>query len=118
MKRLCFTCDLKKNPELIEKYKEYHHRSNTWPEITKSIREAGVLQMEIFLAGNRLFMIMDTKDDFSLERKELMDAENSIVQRWESLMGKYQQTPEFTRNGEKWVLMEKIYDLEELGVLK
>ncbi|MNR35635.1 L-fucose mutarotase [compost metagenome] len=61
-KKLCYACDLVNNPELIEEYKNYHSKSSTWPEITKSIRDCGILDMEIYILSNRLFMIMETKD--------------------------------------------------------
>ncbi|MEM9930695.1 MAG: L-rhamnose mutarotase, partial [Bacteroidota bacterium] len=57
-------CDLKDNPELITQYETYHAPGNAWPEITESITSAGITDMEIFRAGNRLVMIMTTTDDF------------------------------------------------------
>ena len=74
MKIFCFALDLKNNQELIDEYKQYHKK--VWPEIIKSIRDAGIIDMEIYLIGNRLFMNMETDDTFSFERKNQMDAEN------------------------------------------
>jgi len=67
MKRYCLTCDLKDNPELIEKYKWHHRPENQWPEINESIKAAGVVSMEIYLFGNRMFMIMDVNETFSFQ---------------------------------------------------
>lgn len=107
--RYCFTCDLKNEPILIAEYEKYHEQ--IWPEIEKSIRDAGITDMQIYRVANRMFMIMDTDDNFSFEQKAAADAANSKVQEWEELMWKYQQTVPFANPGEKWVLMKKIFQL-------
>ena len=61
--------------------------------------------------GNRLFMIMETVDDFSFEEKAEMDANNPKVQEWENLMWKYQQALPMAKEGEKWLLMKQIFKL-------
>ncbi len=109
MKRYCLALDLKDDPRLIEEYKE-HHRA-IWPEIINSIKEPGITAMDIYCVGNRLFMIMETRDDFSFETKDAADANNPKVQEWEQLMWRYQQALPFSQPGEKWVLMEKIFGL-------
>ena len=109
MKRHCLTLDLKPDPRLIGEYKEYHQ--NVWPEIIRSIKDSGIVSMEIYCRDNRLFMIMETEDSFSFEGKARMDSVNFKVQEWEQLMWKYQQALPTASPGEKWVLMEKIFDL-------
>ena len=109
MKRFCLTLDLKDDPALIAEYKTYHEK--IWPEITASIKNSGIDRMEIYCTGNRLFMIMETADDFSFERKAKLDADNIKVQEWEALMWKYQQAIPGAKPNEKWILMEKIFDL-------
>lgn len=109
--RYCFALDLKPDAELIAEYCRYHER--IWPEITQSIRQAGIGHMEIWLSGNRLFMIMETTADFSFEKKSAADAADPKVQEWEQLMWKYQQAIPTARPGEKWALMEKIFDLQD-----
>ena len=104
-------CDLKDDPALIEKYKEYHAPGNAWPEITHSIKSAGITDMEIFLAGNRLFMIMTTTDDFDPAAKAAADAGNPKVQEWETLMDTFQQRLPFAPEGVKWVPLERIFKL-------
>ncbi|SHF83635.1 L-rhamnose mutarotase [Flavobacterium fluvii] len=110
-KKLCYACDLVDNPELMEQYKSYHSNDNTWPEITKSIRDAGIIDMEIYILANRLFMIMEVDETFTPERKQKMDAANPKVQEWEELMWKFQQAPPGAKDGEKWVEMEQIFKL-------
>jgi L-rhamnose mutarotase len=107
MKRYCLTLDLKDNAEMIDEYEEYH--KNMSPEILKSIKDTGIESMQIFRLHTRMFMIIDTIDDFSFEKKALMDASNEKVQVWENLMWRYQQALPMAKEGEKWVLMKQIY---------
>jgi len=107
--RYCLTVDLKNDATLIEEYDRHHQ--NVWPEIKKSIQDAGIRNMEIYRVANRLFMIMEVDETFSFEKKQAMDAANSKVQEWEALMWKYQQALPFANPGEKWVLMKKIFEL-------
>jgi L-rhamnose mutarotase len=109
MKRYCLALDLKDDAAMIVAYEEYHR--NVWPEIIKSIKEAGIEQMEIYRTGNRLFMIMEVNDDFSFEKKAIADAANEKVQQWEQLMWKYQQGLPMSKPGEKWILMKKIFEI-------
>ncbi|WP_316739452.1 L-rhamnose mutarotase [Pedobacter aquatilis] len=109
MKRYCLTLDLINDEQLIEEYKT-HHKA-VWPEIKSSIRDSCVQNMEIYLLGNRLFMIMEVNDDFSFEAKQKADEENLKVQEWETLMWKYQQALPGAKPGEKWILMEEIFKL-------
>lgn len=109
MKRYCLALGLKDDPKLIAEYEAYHRK--VWPDILESIRDAGILSMEIYRWGSRLFMIMETADDFSFERKAAIDAASPRVQEWEELMWKFQQPLPGARPGEKWVVMEKIFEL-------
>lgn len=111
MKQYFLALDLKDDPEMIAAYEDHH--KNISPEILKSIRDSGVERMELFRAGNRMFMIMEVADDFSFEAKDKMDKSNPRVQEWEDLMWKYQQALPFAKPGEKWVLMDKIFDTKD-----
>lgn len=109
LQKYCFALDLKDDERLIEAYKMYHRE--VWPEIIESIKTAGIEDLEIYLVGNRLFMIMVVNDTFSFERKGKMDANNPKVQEWETLMWNYQQALPTAKPNEKWLLMEKIFQL-------
>ena len=111
MKRFCLALDLKNDPSLIETYEAYHEK--IWTEIEDSIKSAGILNMEIYRVENRLFMVMETTADFSFEKKFLMDTTNPFVQQWEELMWKFQQPLPSAKEGEKWMLMQKIFELEK-----
>jgi len=111
MTRYCFALDLKNDPAKIKEYKQFHKK--IWPEITKSIKDAGIEVMEIYLAGNRLFMIMEVNENFSFESKAKMDAQNPKVQEWEKLMWEYQEAIPMAKPGEKWKLMDRIFSLAD-----
>jgi len=109
MKKYCLALDLKPDPVLMAEYEAYHRA--VWPEILDSIRAAGIGQLEIYRIENRLFMILEAGDDFSFEKKAALDASNPKVQEWETLMWTYQQALPTARPGEKWMLMERIFQL-------
>lgn len=109
-RRFCLTLDLKNDPALIAEYKRYHQK--IWPEISQSIKDSGIEDMEIYLLGTRMFMIMEVNERFSFETKNEADRENPKVQEWEKLMWKFQQSLPEAKPGEKWLLMERIFKLE------
>ena len=111
MKKYCLALDLKDDAKLIAEYENWHKRKNAWPEIIKSITDSGINAMEIYRTGSRLFMIMETDDSFSFARKAAMDAANDKVQEWETLMWKFQQPLAWAKEGEKWIVMDKIFEL-------
>jgi L-rhamnose mutarotase len=109
MNKYCLTLDLKDDPALIAEYEKHH--TAIWPEIRKSITDSGITNMEIYRYDTRLFMIMETDESFSFEKKAAMDAANIKVQEWETLMWNYQQPFKNALKGEKWILMNKIFEL-------
>ncbi len=108
--KFCLALDLKDDPKLIAEYKEYH--KNVWPEISKSIKDAGISVLDIYNTGNRMFMVIEADETFSFEKKSTMDNDNPKVQEWEELMWKFQQALPCAKSGEKWILMEKIFELK------
>ena len=110
-RRFCLTLDLKDDPKLIAEYKRYHQK--IWPEITKSITDSGVEDMEIYLRGTRMFMIMEVNESFSFEAKARADGLNPKVQEWEKLMAAFQQALPEAKTGEKWLAMERIFKLDD-----
>ncbi|HEV2964163.1 MAG TPA: L-rhamnose mutarotase [Candidatus Angelobacter sp.] len=109
-RRYCLALDLKDDPSLIAEYEKHHEK--IWPEITRSIKDAGIEDLEIYRLGTRMFMVMEVNEDFSFEAKTKADLDNPRVQKWEQLMWKFQQPVPGARAGEKWVLMERIFKLE------
>tara|TARA_B100001057_G_scaffold300966_1_gene301146 strand:- start:609 stop:938 length:330 start_codon:yes stop_codon:yes gene_type:complete len=109
MKRFCYTLDLKKDQNLKNEYIKQH--KNVWPEIISSLKESGIINAEIYNVSFRLFLIIQTTNDFDEEKKKQMDLNNPYVQKWESLMLTYQKKMSFSKTGEKWVKMNKIFEL-------
>lgn len=110
-RRICLALDLKDDADLIADYERYHDPARAWPEITQSIRSAGIEEMEIYRVENRLFMIMDVNENFDPDGKAAADAANPKVQEWEELMWKFQQPLASAGPGEKWLEMKRIYRL-------
>jgi L-rhamnose mutarotase len=110
-KRYCKTLTLKDDPQLIEEYKKVHAPGAAWPEITQGMKEVGIIDMEIYLLGNRLFMIMDTVPDFDHERAMDQLAGKPRQSEWEAYVSRFQQTSAEATADEKWQLMERIYKL-------
>jgi L-rhamnose mutarotase len=110
-RRYCLTLDLKDDPNLIAEYQRYHEK--IWPEVTRSIKDSGIEDMEIYLLGTRMFMIIEVNETFSFEAKAKADRENPKVQEWETLMGRFQRTLPQTKAGDKWLVMKRIFSLEK-----
>jgi L-rhamnose mutarotase len=111
MPRYCLTLDLQDDPKKIAEYKRHHEK--IWPEVRDSLLDAGVVAMEIYLTGTRMFMIMDVNDSFSLEKKAAMDRANPKVQEWEALMANFQAVPPGADPVRRWAPMEKVFDLAD-----
>tara|TARA_B110000003_G_C16641704_1_gene530433 strand:- start:74 stop:403 length:330 start_codon:yes stop_codon:yes gene_type:complete len=109
MKRFCYTLDLKDDSKLKDEY--IMHHKNVWPKIIESIKESGIIKAQIYNIGNRLFLLIDTNDEFTEENKKKLDLKNPIVQKWETLMSNYQKEIEFSNSENKWVKMNKIFEL-------
>lgn len=111
--KLYYALDLKDDPTLIAQYKAWHAPGAVPAAVNKSIRDAGIDELEIFLAGNRMFMILTPGPNFDPAAKAKADAANPAVQDWETLTWGFQQALPFAAPGEKWVLLDRIYALSE-----
>ncbi len=112
-KRYCKTLKLKDDPGLISEYKKVHSMGNAWPEITRGMKETGITDMEIYLYGNQLFMIMDTVPGFDHEKAMKELAEKPRQAEWEAFVSRFQVSSEDASADEKWQLMERIYELDQ-----
>ena len=110
-KRFCKTLTLKNNPELIKKYKEVHGIGKVWPEITRGMKEVGILDMEIYIYNTTLFMIMDTVEDFDHDKAMAELSKKPRQSEWEKYVSEFQNTGENASAADKWQLMERIYKL-------
>ena len=112
-KRYCKALKLEDDPQLIEEYKKVHAPGATWPEISQGMREVGILDMEIYILGNQLFMIMDTIPDFNHDKAMKELAQKPRQEEWEAYVSQFQKTSADASADEKWQLMERIYKLDE-----
>ena len=112
-KRYCKTMMLKDDPQLIKEYKKVHAKGNAWPEISKGMKEVGIIDMEIYLFNNRLFMIMDTTADFDHNKAMALLAGKPRQTEWEAFVSRFQVSSEKATANDKWQLMERIYELDQ-----
>jgi L-rhamnose mutarotase len=110
-KRFCKTLELTDDPELIAAYKKVHAAGAAWPEITQGMREVGILDMEIYLSGTTLFMIMDTLPDFDHKKAMNELAKKPRQSEWESYVAIFQKTSAKSSAKDKWQLVERIYKM-------
>lgn len=111
-KRYCKTLNLEEDPELIREYRKVHAPGAVWPEITQGMIEVGILDMEIYILGTRLFMIMDTIPGFDHDRDMARLACKPRQSEWEAFVSGFQKTSSEATADEKWQLMERIYKLD------
>ena len=109
VKRYCQTLSLRDNPELIEAYRKAHSKEESWPEI----REVGILEMEIYILGSKLFMIVETPLNFDWDKAMAKLATLPRQAEWEEYVAKFQQCAEGATSDEKWQMMERMFYLYE-----
>jgi len=110
-KRYCKFLELKNDPDLIEEYKKVHAPGAGWPEITQGMREVGITDMEIYIQGTKLFMIMVTVADFDHDRAMKELAGKPRQAEWEAFVSSFQKSSAEATADEKWQLMERIYKM-------
>ena len=111
-KRYCKTIELRNDPILIETYKKMHAKEAAWPEITQGMEEVGIIDMEIYLHGTKLFMIMDTESDFDHDKAMAALALKPRQSEWEALMSQFQDSSAEATANQKWQLMDRIYKMD------
>lgn len=113
VKRSCLALDLHDEPTLIETYEQYHQPGSIWPEIPVGIREAGILDMQIYRVGSRLFMIVDYEENTSLEvafgKMESLPRQPE----WKVLMAQFQKKLPEAGPGEQWTPMKPVFLLTD-----
>ena len=112
-KRYCKTLTLKNDPELIRDYKKVHSKGSIWPEITKGMKDVGILDMEIYIFGNHLFMIMDTVIEFDHNRDMKLLASKPRQSEWESYVSTFQGVSKNATAEEKWQLMDRMFEMNQ-----
>lgn len=113
VRRLCYVLDLHDDPQLIAEYERWHQPTQVWPEVVASLRQAGILELEIFRSGDRLVMLMEVGDDYDPAAKAARDASDPRIQAWEELMWRFQKPLSGSAPGEKWREAGRIFALSE-----
>lgn len=110
--RYALALDLVDDPVLIAQYEQAHER--IWPKVRDHLRSQGVLNMEIYRLGTRLFMLMEVDPAvYDPDRMAVATRTDPEIVRWEELMWTYQAPTPWTPAGEKWVVMPRIFDLSQ-----
>jgi L-rhamnose mutarotase len=111
MRHFGFALDLEDDPAAVEKYRRYHQ--NVWPEVEEGLKKVGITVMRIYLIGRRMFMYMETVDDFEPRRDFPKYLEtNPRCREWDELMQTFQKRIPEASEGELWALMDEVYVLE------
>jgi L-rhamnose mutarotase len=106
---LAFALDLIDDPVLIAEYERAH--TAVWPEVLTHLQAQGILSMEIYRIGCRLFMRTEVDDAvYDPGAAARAAASDPVIQRWEALMWRYQAPTPWTPPGEKWVPMTALFD--------
>lgn len=113
VKRYCQTLDLRDNPELVAEYRRRHSRGEAWLEVIEGIRQVGILEMELYIIGTRLFMIVETPLDFDWDTAMARLATLPRQQEWEDYMSVLQMSAPGVTSAQKWRLMERMFYLYE-----
>jgi len=112
-KRYCKTLELENDPQLIEEYKKLHAMGAAWPEVTAGAKEVGIINLEIYISGTTLFMIMETTADFNHDEAMSRLATLPRQSEWEATVSKFQKTTADASSDEKWQLLERIFKMDQ-----
>lgn len=112
-RQYCLTLDLNCDEDLIREYEEFHRPGNVWSEVVDSIRESGIIDMQIYRSGTQLIMVMSVDESFSFEDKARQDSQNPKVIEWESLMTKFQVVHDDADSTQKWRVVANVFKLQE-----
>lgn len=111
MTRTVLAVDLKGEQAAIQLYRQHHQK--VWPEVVASLRHAGIRQMDIYLLGRRLVMILETDGQDFRHCFAAHVASSPRVAEWETLMRSMQAAPPGAAPGDWWTPMEHVFSLEQ-----
>ena len=108
--RYALALDLVDDEAKIAAYEKAHE--SIWPEVREHLLAQGVLAMEIYRLGTRMFMVMEVNPAvYSEERMAQASLKNEAIVRWETLMWTFQAPTPWTPAGQKWVRMQRVFQL-------
>jgi L-rhamnose mutarotase len=107
--RSVLAVDLKDDPAIIERYTTHHRQ--VWPEVLASLRRAGIVNMDVYILGRRLVMVVETEGQDYQRCFAAHASSHSRVVEWEALMRSLQQPPPGAAPGEWWTEMRPVFSL-------
>ena len=113
VKRYVQFLEISEDPEMVAQYRKWHSEAYSWKEVREGIREVGILEMEIYILGSKLVMIVDTPVDFEWEKAMARLATLPRQAEWEAVVSKFQGCSAEDRSDEKWQPMERMFWLYE-----
>lgn len=111
VKRYCQMLDLRDDAEMIARYRRAHSEAEMWPEILKGIRQVGILEMEMYILDNHVFMIVETPEDFDWDSAMSRLAQLPRQQEWEDYVAVLQGCAKGMTSAGKWHMMERMFHL-------
>lgn len=111
IKRFVQTLTLNSDEEARREYIKWHSPEHNWKEIRNGIREVGIIEMEIYVLGNTLVMIVDTPEDFDWEKAMARLATLPRQAEWEAFVSQFQGCNANATSDEKWQMMQRIFFL-------
>ena len=111
VKRYVQFLEISDDPELVAQYRKWHSEEYSWKEVRDGIRAVGILEMEIYILGSKLVMIVDSPADFMWDEAMARLATLPRQAEWEAFVSKFQGCPADARSDEKWQPMERMFRL-------
>ena len=111
VKRYVQFLEITDDPELMAQYRYWHSEEHHWQEIRDGIRAVGILEMEIYMLGPRLVMIVDVPADFDWQEAMSRLATLPRQAEWEAFVSRFQGCSADARSEEKWQMAERIFRL-------
>lgn len=111
IKRFVQTLTLNSDEEARREYIKWHSPEHNWKEIRNGIREVGIIEMEIYILGNTLVMIVDTPEDFDWGKAMARLATLPRQSEWEAFVSQFQGCNANATSDEKWQMMQRIFFL-------
>lgn len=111
IKRYVQFLEISDDPALVEQYRKWHSEEYNWQEVRDGIRAVGIMEMEIYILGSKLVMIVDTPAEF--QWKEAMNKLATLPRQaeWEAFVSQFQGCSADARSDEKWQPMERMFRL-------
>lgn len=110
-KRYCQTMELRDDAELIRRYCEAHDEPHFRPEVLAGMREVGIMEMEVYIVGTRLVMIVDAPEDFNWDEAMALLATLPGQEDWEAYVAQFQQCDANATSDQKWQMMKRIFHI-------